>query len=115
MPKNLFKNTMYGLAILSSSALVYAASSGTGFSIPVDTDFGKDGSIVSYSNGQYSLSSRNYDENMYGVLSDSPTISVQDTNMTPQRLIVANGDADMLVSTKNGPIKQGDFITSSDV
>jgi F0F1-type ATP synthase membrane subunit c/vacuolar-type H+-ATPase subunit K len=113
--KSVLKNLIYLSIITATSLAAYAASSGTGYSIPVAADFGTDGSIVSFKNGEYSLSSTDYDVNMYGVLSDNPTISIQDTNMTPQKLIVSVGDADVRVSTKNGAIKKGDFITSSDV
>lgn len=114
MPYKVIKRIISATVILNSCVLLHAASSGTGYSIPAAATFGKDGSIVSYKNNEYSLSSKSYDENLYGILSDLPTISIEDSSVEPQKLVVASGDADVLVSTKNGAIQEGDFITSSE-
>jgi F0F1-type ATP synthase membrane subunit c/vacuolar-type H+-ATPase subunit K len=92
----------------------FAASSGVAVSIPVSTDFGADGSIVSFGEGNYYLTNKTYDSAIYGIITTEPTVSVADENMSPQQLVVTTGDADVLVSVANGPIKKGDFITSSE-
>lgn len=95
---------------------VFASSSGVGYSIPVDSNFNaKDGSIISYKDGKYALASSTYDESMYGVITQQPSVAFQDENLATQVLVVTSGDADVLVSTKNGAIKKGDFITSSNI
>lgn len=101
------------VTVLALTNTIFAASSGLGFSIQVENDFGVDGNIVSYKDGAYYLADSEYDPNMYGVLTEDSTIYVEDTNLTPRKLVVASGDADVTVSTVNGPIKKGDFITSS--
>ena len=90
-----------------------AASSGLGYSIQVEGNFGADGNVVSYKDNAYYLTNSEYDRYIYGVLTEDAAIYVEDTNLTPRKLVVTAGDADVTVSTANGPIKKGDFITSS--
>jgi hypothetical protein len=101
------------IATLLYSNMSFGASSGVGYSIAVEGDLGKDGSIISFKGGNYYLSDREYDPNIYGILTDTTSVSIEDINLTPQKLVVSSGDADVLVSTINGPIRRGDFVTSS--
>jgi F0F1-type ATP synthase membrane subunit c/vacuolar-type H+-ATPase subunit K len=110
-----FKIFYFFSTCILSAVFCFATASGVAFSIPVDANFGKDGSIVSFKDGNYFLSTKMYDDNVYGVLSDAPSVSMEDTSLTTSKLVVAGGDADVLVSSKNGPIKKGDFITSSEI
>jgi len=99
------------ILILGVSAQV--TSSGIAFSIPIETE-APVGSIVSYTSGKYILSFKTYDENIFGVVTDTPIASVEDINLEKYRLVVNSGETPVLVSNKNGEIKKGDFITSSE-
>ena len=97
------------------NSFAHAASSGVSYSIPVDSTFGEDGNIVGFRDSNYYLTSTEYDPWIYGILTDDPTLIVEDINMSPKRQLVSAGDADVLVAGTNGPIKKGDFITSSKI
>lgn len=73
-----------------------------------------DGSIVSANKEQFSLSSKPFDENMVGVVSQRPAISFIDSDIQNKTAVVSSGNAYLLVSAKNGDIKKGDALTSSD-
>lgn len=71
-----------------------------------------DGDIISYTEQGVVLSAREYDDKMFGVIETSPLVAYrrQDNTGMP---ILRNGTAEVNVTTINGPIKKGDFITSS--
>lgn len=105
---------IYVIFLIASGVYVYAAASGTGFAIPVLNALGEDGQIISFEKGSYVQSYRSYDEGIYGVISDDPITSVIDTNLQSYKTVVTTGTADVYVTTMNGEIKKGDFITSSE-
>lgn len=71
-----------------------------------------DGDIVSYTEKGVELSAREYDDKIFGVIETSPLMAYrrQDNTGLP---VVRNGTAEVSVTTINGPIKTGDFVTSS--
>lgn len=90
----------------------------TAVSLPVESIDGnspQNGSIVTQENGYYTLANTEYDAFMVGVITDEPEISFVDTNLTEYELVTSEGEARVLVSAKNGPISEGDSITSSDI
>jgi hypothetical protein len=74
-----------------------------------------DGSIVSYEDGKYVLSHVTYDKNVVGVVTLNPDIEYEN-NATLQGTfpLVSSGTTHVRVSAQNGPINQGDFISTSD-
>lgn len=71
------------------------------------------GDIMTASSDGVRRSATPYDNAMIGVVIDTPTIVVHPQTETT-KAIISGGDNLVKVSTKNGPIKRGDFITSSD-
>lgn len=71
------------------------------------------GSIISFKEGVYKLSDQEYDSALFGVVTENPTISLQNLEDTASQLVLSNGEALVRVSNKNGNIEVGDFITSS--
>lgn len=71
-----------------------------------------DGDILSFNDQGIVLSSKENDEKIFGVVETSPLVAYrrQDNTGTP---VIRSGTADVNVTTVNGPIKVGDFITSS--
>ncbi len=65
--------------------------------------------------GKYFKSIKTYDERMFGVVTDAPALSIEDTLLTDGVFVTSGGEAFVNVSTINGPIKKGDFITSSSI
>lgn len=72
-----------------------------------------DGSIVSFKEGKYLLSSTPGDTDLFGVINDNPSISFREIISPNARPVISNGSSPVLVSAANGKIKRGDFITSS--
>ena len=71
-----------------------------------------DGDIISYTEEGVILSAREYDDKTFGVIETSPLVAYrrQDNTGMP---VLRNGSAEVSVTTINGPIRTGDFITSS--
>lgn len=87
----------------------------TAISVQVEEGKGKAGDIVSYKNGKYVLSTDYYDNFVFGVVVDDPKVYYEDTNLTDYKYVSSSGEVLVNVSSKKGDIKEGDFITSSDV
>lgn len=74
----------------------------------------QDGDIVSYKADGVELSSSEYDEKVFGVIETTPLVAYrrQDNTGLP---IVRSGTTSVNVTTANGPIQTGDFITTSTI
>lgn len=107
---------VFVLSILSPIP-IYAqnTSAGTAISIPISDKNAKDGNIIISTPKGFSLSSVAYDTNMYGVLTDSPALYLQNTNEPASKPVTSSGKIYVLVSTINGNIKKNDFITTSTI
>lgn len=101
--------------VLLSTGIVKAQTGALGISVPV-TISGEtfDGALVcaGSNGGGYVLCNTAYDSNMYGVVVTTPDISLESkqTGTTPT---VTWGNAYVAVSSVNGTIKSGDFVTST--
>lgn len=70
--------------------------------------------IVSTSKDGFFLTTKEYDENIYGVVAELPAITFIDTDDYAQKQqVVTTGNALVQVSAENGPIQEGDPITST--
>ncbi len=101
----------------SSSSQLQVRAQDLGFAqpYPVEGENLQGGHIVSFSQGSYHLSTESYDKSMFGVVSDAPVVEILTENPPGTIPVITNGVTHVLVSTKNGPIKTGDIITSSDI
>lgn len=80
---------------------------------PVAGNNVKEGAIVSFFNGSYILSKAPYDQFMIGVVTNNPAITQDIQGPIPFYPVISSGQGILQVSTYNGPIKKGDFLTSS--
>ena len=88
-------------------------SSGIAISSPVNDPDAKDGDIIcTYEDGNRRCNTE-YDPGMYGVISENPAAAIEDKDLQNARLLITSGVAKVRVSSVNGNIKQGDFLTSS--
>ena len=71
------------------------------------------GAIISNTDNGYSRSSIEYDGGVYGVVSKTPAIGLENIPNTGLTYVVYSGPTMVDVSTSNGEIKKNDFITSS--
>lgn len=89
-----------------------AALTGVAISTTVkDTDV-PTGSIICSEKDGYALCAAEYSASLYGVSNDTPALAV-DTQAAGTHLVVTSGNAKVRVTSEDGDIKVGDFITSS--
>lgn len=103
------------LAFAGSESLVFAQFGGFGIATThtVEDEAAQDGDIVSLSaeNGNLRITTIPYDEKMFGVVAESPTVVLRTVGLnTP---VIRSGEARINVTTLNGSIGIGDYITSS--
>lgn len=119
MKKQIFLQLLLvGWLVLFQPLKVLAAEiSAEGVAVDIDV-IGKnisEGSIISISDGRYGLSTIEYDPSVYGVVTDHPAVSFDDSSTTGKRPVVTFGKAKVRVATINGPIKTGDLVTTSQI
>lgn len=73
----------------------------------------EEGSIVTLNEGEYTLSSKEYDPNVVGVITKNPTISIEDKNLQDYVQVVTQGEVLVRITTTEGNIDIGDRITTS--
>jgi len=115
----IFKNSLFLLILLLTAKLalssVFASTYDFAISIPILDDGVEEGSIISYVDGEYILSIEAYDTNMFGLVSGDPSLYLEDRNLETYVLVGSKGEMDVRVSTKNGEINRGDYLTSSEI
>ncbi|OGC48795.1 hypothetical protein A3A69_01060 [candidate division WWE3 bacterium RIFCSPLOWO2_01_FULL_37_15] len=94
-----------------------AGSTGLALSVPVASEGSEPGNILSYIDGVYVLTSTQYDNFMYGVITDNPVISIRDLDLEEDnsRFVISFGESTVKVSGVNGSIKKGEYVTSSKI
>jgi hypothetical protein len=90
-----------------------SAVSPSAITLSVSNADAKEGDVISFTNGIYSLSTKSYDENIFGVVVNSSAITLEDQNNTAGKLLSSYGEVLVNISAANGPISSGDYITSS--
>ena len=73
----------------------------------------KEGDIVSFSPKGYILSTSAYDQFMVGIVTSKPAIAQNIQGPIPSYPVVSSGQGLVLVTSANGNIKKGDYLTSS--
>lgn len=101
--------------VSSLSAYAQNTSAGTAVSIPIIDKNAKDGHIIISTPIGFGLSSTPYATNMYGVLTQSPAVYLQNSSDATLKPVTSSGKVYVLVSSINGNIKKNDFITTSTI
>lgn len=116
------KNKIFVLPIFIALSWVLAGrvwaqefTLGVGEPIPVTGENIADGAVISFKEGKYVLSSSLYDSSLYGVVSVKPTVNYEDRNARAKLPVITSGLAYVQVTSANGNIAEGDFITSSEI
>lgn len=102
------------LVTLASPILAQVTSSGIALSVSITDENVQDGDIVCADKSTYVLCKNAYDQTLFGVVTDNPAASIETSELPNARLVLQAGEAQVRVSTKNGPIEMGDLVTSSD-
>lgn len=107
---------IFSFLVVFSTVQVYAADedfAGLATTVPLQVKNPKIGSIVSSTNTGYQLSNKPYDSRVYGVVTQTPGIAIENIPTTGLTYVVYSGQTRILVSTANGSIKRNDLITTS--
>jgi len=111
----IYKKILYLLSIIFTIRIVLASTYDFAISVPILDPDVEEGSIVSYVGGEYILSIEAYDGNMFGIVSGDPSLYLEDRNLQNYVLVGSKGEMDVRISSKNGEIKKGDYLTSSEI
>jgi F0F1-type ATP synthase membrane subunit c/vacuolar-type H+-ATPase subunit K len=117
---SIFRLLIFWMCFIFSSFLstsVFAQFSGISITIPWTSRQVETGDVIVLDTGIASLCQKDYDENIYGVVSGNTAISLNDVSLAEDKsvLMVSDGEAEVKVSSINGDIHVGDYITSSTV
>lgn len=74
-----------------------------------------DGDIVVTTDQGLIRATKNFDNKMFGVIQNTPILVYRDNNIPDNKPVVRSGVTEVNVTTLNGPIKSGDYITSSQI
>lgn len=109
---------LVAILFLSLGSYAHGQSLTEGVAISISMPEGEnaqDGDIVSSSDKGFTITKTAYDPLLYAVIADNPAVILDNNAIAGKEFILTNGKAYVRVSTKNGPIKKGDFITSSEI
>jgi|ERR1700722_2344170 len=117
MRKNFFTIILLGIVLLVYATPTNAQSilsNGTALGLQIKGPVAN-GEIITTSSNGYILSTSPYDPQIFGVVSLHPAVYLKDTTATNDTPVISTGDVLVRVSSQNGNIKSGDFITSSTI
>lgn len=120
--KTLFLLLLWGFCAIFLFGIIpspkaHAQFSGISLTIPWGTREVEVGDIIAINDGIFGLSVRDYDENIYGVIAVDAAIALNDLTLEEGQYVraVSSGETDVKVSSINGDILVGDYITSSSI
>jgi len=90
------------------------SSSAIAISVRINDQKLEDGSIICASDKGLILCKTIYDKGISGVYVKNPPLILDDLNMQDRRPMITSGKAYVRVSSKNGNIRNGNFVTSSE-
>ena len=88
-------------------------SEGIGTQVSLADADAEEGDIISFTDGKYRLSAEALDDHMFGVVSGGSVLALGDAQPERGANVVFAGKSFVRVSTINGEIHAGDFISSS--
>lgn len=107
--------TLLWAIVFPASIYAQNTSAGTALSLPIADKNAKDGNIIVSTPKGFAMSDLPYDTNIYGVLTEAPSIYLQNTADPALKPVIASSKVLVLVSSINGNIKKNDFITTSTI
>jgi hypothetical protein len=103
------------LIFFSPASSAQEISSGVAISISITDENATDGSIITSTASNYVLTSVPYDPSIFGVITENPSLYIENVNHPDAKPVINSGKAYVQVSTINGPIQINDFLTSSEI
>lgn len=105
--------TIFLILTLAPSAFAQSFGNGAAISVSISEKDIQDGDIISLTKEGYKRSTIPYDDSLFGVVNLKPALFLQDEGHENDTPVITQGKTIVRVSTINGPIKKGEFITSS--
>lgn len=96
------------------AAQVQAQFEGVAEYLPITEEEVRDGDIITFHDGEYRRAATPYDTNLIGAINFEPAVALSTTGAQNTHAVVIKNTAHVNVSTTNGAIAAGDFITSSE-
>ena len=105
------------MVLITSTASVHAEMAyGTSRSVEMVGQDITPGMIIAYKDDTFLPSKEPFDTDIVGVVVEKSSLSLINLVTSPEiKLLMESGDAQVLVSATNGPIKKGDYLTSSKI
>ena len=117
MSKKIFLIVVFvNLFLIFSQSTIGAQTqslTGLGISVSVNNQNALNGDIICSDAKGYGLCQNEYDSSIYGVIDDNPTTAIEVGNLQNSHLVLSRGEINVRVTSVNGNIKTGDFVTSS--
>jgi F0F1-type ATP synthase membrane subunit c/vacuolar-type H+-ATPase subunit K len=122
--KNIYKFTIKIIALILITIMYFvkgyqvdAQISSSGVALSINVKQGqdvKDANIICSQEGGYGLCNKAYDTEIFGVITNNPSVALEYEDKTNVALVLTTGSAVVKVTAKNGVIKKGNLITTSD-
>lgn len=106
---------MIAFGMTAFSVAATDLSNGTAIGITINGETVDDGDIISATPEGYKKTTSSYDPQIFGVVSKKPAVYLSDITSPDDVPIISVGQVRVKVTTQNGNIQKGDFITSSEV
>lgn len=118
MYKKIFFIFGLGISFLILSVNVIGAQTpditGLGISVLVTDQNVQNGDVICSDANGYHLCKNEYDSSVLGVVNNSPNTYIL-SGTTNSQLVISRGETSVRVSSANGSIKQGDYLTTSKI
>lgn len=117
MLKKVLASCVFSLLLIVAASPVFASglSNGTAIGVTVNGEKVQDGDILSATPEGYKKTVSPYDPQVFGVVSTNPAVYLSDTTSPKDIPVISVGQVRVRVSSQNGNIVKGDFITSSEI
>ena len=113
--KRAFQLTSFALLLLAVTGFPARAQQplqGIAEYIITDTPL-EDGSIVILSEKGYAVSTQEYSDDIFGVITDNPAVAISQFPKNTAQAVVSSGSTHVRVNHRGGVIAAGDWITTS--
>jgi len=99
---------------IKNSISAQVDSSGVALTLPISDTEVQSGDIICTQPQGNVRCDKEYSSSVFGIISDNPSVSIEDFGLDKSRLVLTSGVASVRVTSVNGNIEEGDLITTSE-
>lgn len=99
--------------VVTTSTIFAADAAGVATSTIIEDENAEDGQIVCESESGFILCDKEYNPQTYGVIVENPNVVFYSDSNPLKKPVVTNGTVQVQVTSANGPIMKGDYVSSS--